>query len=318
MEFVHRVKNQGKTPLRQVDVAIAVPRSNARQQVQALQFDPRPERLSRDGWEQETAHFQVDRIEPGEVAEIRLEIKVTLFDVEFLVAARDVGPADEVPERIARHYLRNSENYQLGESVLLRVAEKLDLKDGPLLERVRRIHDFVIDAIDYNRDDRWEAADTVLRQGSGSCSEYSYLLIALCRLHGIPARYAGGTWFEKDGISPPRGPAAEARASVDRVFHRWVEVYLPRVGWFPVDPTQNDRADQEGDPYRYFGKLPWSYLAMTHGDGDKLESGQLGWDYRSNTRWLRRPDVAEDAAVVERFAVWKTSEKSPVVASPGN
>jgi len=314
VEFVHRVKNQGKSPLRQVQVAVAVPRSDDRQRIRSLRFHPKPERISRDGWDQETAHFLVDRIGPGDSTEIRLEVHATLFDSEWLLVERDVGPAHEVPERIVRHYLRNAENYKLDEAIVRRAAERLRTTEASVLERVRRIHDFVIDSVDYSRDERWDPADSVLRKGSGSCSEYSYLMIALCRLNGIPARYAGGTWFEKDGVSPPRGEAAKAEASVDRVFHRWVEVYLPRVGWFPVDPTQDDAADKEGETYRYFGRLPWSYLSMNHSDGDRLESGPLGWDYRSDTRWLRRPDVAQDSVLVERFAVWKTPCKERKVS----
>ncbi len=303
--FVHRVKNTSKAPLRHVEIAVAVPRTDARQHLHSLEFSPKPSRTSTDGWEQETAYFTIDSIPPGGEAEVRLQASVTLQSLEWMLTDRDVGADREMPERVVRHYLRDGENYKLDEAVLRRAAERLGDKDGSLLERVRRIHDFVIDAIEYSRDDRWDAADRVLRQGKGSCSEYSYLMIALCRLNGIPARYAGGTWAERDNISPPRSPESANETMVDRIFHRWVEVYLPRVGWFPVDPTQDDLADKEGEPYRYFGRLPWSYFALTHGDGDKFESGPLGWEYRSNTKWLESPGVASESVVVERFAVWK-------------
>ena len=53
-------------------------------------------------------------------------------------------------------------------------------------------------------------------------------MIALCRLHGIPARYAGGTWIEPEeepGGSPLRRQD-DITPHVDRVFHRWVEVLV--------------------------------------------------------------------------------------------
>jgi transglutaminase-like putative cysteine protease len=182
-----------------------------------------------------------------------------------------------------------------------------------VLEDVRRIHDFVVDSLEYERDDRWDPADRVLGQKQGSCSEYAYLMIALCRLNGIPARYAGGTWIEAPG--PDRESTRTEEAYVDRVFHRWVEVYLPRVGWFPVDPTRDDAAEKQGQPYLYFGSLPWSYLIMTHGDGDVLESGALGWEYRSSAQWRARQPISPSDVSMVRYAAWSQAEPRLTLAS---
>ncbi len=308
ISFVHRVRNNARAPLRQVEISLAVPRNNARQHIHRLEFTPKPTRTTTDGWEQETAYFEIDSIPAGGEAEVRLKASVTLLDLQWMLTDRDVGTLDEIPERVVRHYLRNGDNYKLEEAIVQRAAKRIKANEGSILERVRRIHDFVIDTIEYSRDDRWDPADRVLREGKGSCSEYSYLMIALLRLNGIPARYAGGSWIEKNGVSPPRDSSLWIETFVDRIFHRWVEVYLPRCGWFPVDPTQDDVADKEGDPYRYFGRLPWSYFTLTHGDGDKFESGPLGWEYRSNTRWLGGVGVESRNVLVERFAIWKAPE----------
>ena len=354
--FVHRVRNAAAQALCQVDIAVGVPRSDERQTILSSRFLPEPAKVSRDGWDQETVHYYVAELPPGAEAEVRLETTVSLRDVEWLVTDRDVGGAEEIPGAVARQFLRDGENYCLDQGVVKEAAVRLAASVGQAptgagyLERLRRVHDFVLDSLEYSRDNRWDPADRVLLQHTGSCSEYSYLMIALCRLNGIPARYAGGTWFELDGCSPPRlheptpsrasfatsaavstRPAAgaekpeETRAVaaggagmtddspyVDRIFHRWVEVYLPRVGWFPVDPTQDDRAEKEGAPYRFFGRLPWSYLAMTRGDGDRLESGSLGWDYRSSTKWLERQGVSRDDVIEERYALWKPARTGAV------
>ncbi|MBI4601880.1 MAG: transglutaminase domain-containing protein [Planctomycetes bacterium] len=296
--FVHRVKNASPHPLRQVEVALAVPRTDDRQSIHSVRFSQEPARRTSDGWDQELAHFVVDEVPPGGEAEVRLTVDVALRDLHWLITGRDVGALDEVPARVRRHYLKDGDNYRLDEALLRRVASRIPPAAAGVFETIRGIHDLVVDSLEYCRDDRWDPADRVLREGKGSCSEYAYLMIALCRLQGIPARYAGGTWID--------GP--EQAAHVDRVFHRWVEVYLPRVGWFPIDPTEDDRAERAaGEPYRYFGRLPWRYLTLLHGDGDRLESGPLGWDYRSSSRWSG-PGAAEANVVVERYAVWTRPE----------
>lgn len=320
VRYVHRVRNLTKSPLRQVEVAIALPRDDDRQRIQELVLDPRPQKTAKDGWDQESACWLFDEVPAGGEVEAVLEVKVILRDLELLITEGDVGSLDQLPARLVQHYLRNNENYRLDEGIVQRAAQRLSAPGIGVLEKVRRIHDFVIDALEYSRDGQWDSADSVLRQGKGSCSEYSYLMIALLRSNGIPARYAGGTWLEKDGASPPRDfHAEEGSAHVDQIFHRWVEVYLPLVGWFPIDPTQDDAAEKEGSPYRYFGRLPWSYLAMAHGDGDRLESGLLGSDYRSSSKWLARPRVQGEEIMVERFATWRPTQRGkPEATQLGN
>ncbi len=294
VRFVHNVWNMSPDCLQGLSIGVAVPTSDEHQSVHSVIFDPPPSTYSDDGWDQKTAQFRLDALGANEKFEIRATIDVTLRDLEWLVVERDVGGFEDIPDRVLRRYLSNGRKYRLGSDALVRAAQSLRIDRGGIIEQVRRIHDYVTDRLEYERDHRWDAADTVLHRGTGSCSEYSYLMIALCRLNGIPARYAGGSWL---GEGTPTTPY------VDRVFHRWVEVYLPRVGWYPVDPTENDRRAREGDYYPCFGRLPWSYLTMVRG-GDQFDSELLGWDYRSGTRWHRPGKLSAGQVFVDRYAVW--------------
>jgi hypothetical protein len=64
----------------------------------------------------------------------------------------------------------------------------------------------------------------------GYCDYYASTMAALLRESGIPARIAygflGGERSE-DGVE----------VVGEELAHWWVEVYFPRVGWFPFDPT---------------------------------------------------------------------------------
>lgn len=55
---------------------------------------------------------------------------------------------------------------------------------------------------------------------AGVCQDYAHITIALCRMAGIPARYACG-FISGEGVS-----------------HAWLEVYIHGV-WYGIDPTQN-------------------------------------------------------------------------------
>ena len=103
---------------------------------------------------------------------------------------------------------------------------------------------------------------------TGSCTEYTYLFIALCRANGLPARYVGGT--------VQRGPGT----SVDTSFHRWAEVYLPPYGWVPVDVQADDGSS--GVSHAYFGVDTDNRFATTVGGGD---SEYLKWNYHDYYRY---------------------------------
>lgn len=72
-----------------------------------------------------------------------------------------------------------------------------------------------------------QSAAETLALGTGSCRDYAYLLIELCRTEGLAARFVSGYLYEPPlpGGTPPD-------------MHAWVEVYLPGGGWRGLDPTR--------------------------------------------------------------------------------
>lgn len=68
--------------------------------------------------------------------------------------------------------------------------------------------------------------DEALVDGRGVCQDFAHVLLGLCRVHGLPARYVSGYLFD---------PAAEGGAGES---HAWVDV-LTAAGWVSLDPTHN-------------------------------------------------------------------------------
>jgi transglutaminase-like putative cysteine protease len=70
--------------------------------------------------------------------------------------------------------------------------------------------------------------DDVLEQGKGVCQDFAHLTIALLRSFHVPARYVSGYIH---------------RPTKDSQSHAWCELWLPDLGWFGIDPTNNRVAD---------------------------------------------------------------------------
>jgi transglutaminase-like putative cysteine protease len=67
----------------------------------------------------------------------------------------------------------------------------------------------------------------VLAKRRGVCQDFAHVMLSLCRSLKIPARYVSGYLAVQ-----------KARAT-----HAWVEVWIPTIGWLPLDPTHNRQSD---------------------------------------------------------------------------
>jgi transglutaminase-like putative cysteine protease len=73
----------------------------------------------------------------------------------------------------------------------------------------------------------------VLAQRAGVCQDFTHLMIAALRGHGLPARYVSGYLRTKPppGVTPRRGADQS---------HAWVGAWMgPAHGWVDLDPTNN-------------------------------------------------------------------------------
>lgn len=87
-------------------------------------------------------------------------------------------------------------------------------------------------------------ADELLGIGTGVCQDFAHLLLSVCRLRGVAARYVSGYHFV--------GDLHGRDANFEQASHAWVEVYIPGVGWQGIDPTNNNLID-------------WRYVKLCHG-----------------------------------------------------
>lgn len=114
------------------------------------------------------------------------------------------------------------------------MADGIFLPGRPLIDVIsdlcHRIH------VDFRFDpavsDVTTPLDEVIAARGGVCQDFAHLLLAVARSVGLAARYVSG-YLETD---PP--PDAEKMIGAD-ASHAWCSIWSPEVGWFDVDPTND-------------------------------------------------------------------------------
>lgn len=248
-----------------------VPLNIMNQQIKGdITYNPNNFKFKQDNFDQEFAYY-THTLPVDETESSSWEMEATLYDIKYNILPENVY--GEIPNEIKNTYLSDAEQYQISNSVILNALEEAIGTETNLCNKAMKINEYIMKHLYYENDHRWDDAPTVLTQGHGSCTEYSWLYIAMCRAAGIPARYVAGLHY-RGGLP-----------YIDTIFHRWTQIYLPNYGWIPVDVTWNDGSN---NPAKYFGHTDTTLCATTISGGP---SSILGWgynciDYRStSTNW---------------------------------
>ncbi len=280
VRFEHRLVNSSAERA-DMEIFIAVPLENERQRIRFFQADPTFVEEMADEYGNRILHY-IDRdVPPGDVVAHGwiAEVELSSYTLD-----RDGGSGRDLSSRDREIFLRDGENYGLTTETVGDLADVLVRGCTNDEEAARTIFGYVIRSLRYERDDVWDPAPAVIERGSGSCSEYNYCFMALCRAAGIPARYTGGIVLRREAAE------YDARVIEDAVFHRWSEVFVDGRGWIPVDCSRaSGEVKRHGNPDNCYGRLPAGVLQCVRGDG--LGGTPLGWDYLSNQKLPYEEDV---------------------------
>jgi transglutaminase-like putative cysteine protease len=80
--------------------------------------------------------------------------------------------------------------------------------------------------------------DEVISGRAGVCQDFAHILVGLCRLARIPARYVSGYLYSGGAEAGGESYLLGADAS-----HAWCEAYLAGHGWVGLDPTNDTLID---------------------------------------------------------------------------
>jgi len=265
----HDAINFGPGTVNNLDVFFALPKNRSTQEILAIDYPQKPIDMKTDRWGQEVAHFSKSVLKAGERFFSQMRVRAKIYDVMYHLFPEKTGSLKDIPPEIRGRFLADEDKYRLNDPVIRNaVKEAVGANNNPYWI-ARNIFDYLREKLFYKRIGGWDIAPTVLSRGSGSCSEYTFVYIAMCRAAGLPARFAGSVVVRGED------------ASFDFVYHRWVEVYLPNYGWVPVDPSGGDQ-ESPRDQANYFGHLDNRFLITSEGGGG---SEYLKWDYNTSETW---------------------------------
>ncbi len=271
--FREKWRNMGPGTVKTLDIFMAVPRDLPNQKLLAEPvFVPPPGEFLEDQWGQKIAHFAFKDIGPGEGVAAVMEVEAEIRAVRWVIDPEMAGSLEEVPQDLRDTYLVDESKLDMNSPVIQKAVKEAVGDETNAYWVAWKIYRYIQERMFYKLSGGWNVAPTVLTRGSGSCSEYTFVMVSMCRAAGLPARYQGSVVIRGDD------------ASRDDVFHRWVEVYLPNYGWIPVDPSGGD-SDVPADRAKYFGGLSNRFLITTVGGG---ASPYLGWGYNSHSKWTAK------------------------------
>ena len=196
------------------------------------QQDPFGNYLARIVFPEKVDHFEID-------VEVIADM-VVLNPFDFFIedyAQKFPFQYEEGLKKQLAPYLEITEK----DALLMEMVEKakaLVTKDIITVDLLVAVNQLIYNALGYKI--RLEAGvqscEETLQLASGSCRDFSWLLVQVLRHLGLAARFASGYLIQlKADEKSLDGPSGAEEDFTD--LHAWTEVYVPGAGWIGLDST---------------------------------------------------------------------------------
>ncbi|WP_038058092.1 transglutaminase-like domain-containing protein [Thermodesulfobacterium hydrogeniphilum] len=136
---------------------------------------------------------------------------------------------------------------------LNKLVQKVLINSTSTLDKVQKFYNFVIDYMTYNKHCKGCGKgdlERILKEKQGNCIDYHTLFMSLCSLAHIP------TVFEIGYMIPEN-----KEEGLIYGYHSWVKVFIPNIGWMPVDISEADKHPELKE--YYFGNLDFNRVCLS-------------------------------------------------------
>lgn len=227
------------------------------QEVIEREISPDDYQIITDEYGNQIAEFDFSNMPPDSEILVKIDYRITVNQLQFELFSCE----GELPNFYTEAELHiESQNPQI-----ISLSEQLVQGHQTACEKVRAFYDYVGNELVYSYNGGNWGAQAALGEMGADCTEFASLMIALSRAAGIPARYIVGLYFT------PKG-----EENLARLEHAWLEVYLPDIGWTPMDPTLGRSSIARET---YFAKLPANHVIVTRGRNLSALRGGSYWTY---------------------------------------
>ena len=253
MEMRYKIEAPGDT--QRARFLLLVPRDlPGRQRVQSLEWIlPPTETYERAGGLEAEWIFD----DPKGSFELGCVLTVELVPFDLAHPSEDV----ETDPVVLATYLRDEAFLEKHSPRVARATRELAPKKAADLKLLRELFEgtlFELENHGFIKAER--GANRALKMGGGDCTDFSDVLVALCRGRGLPARHV-------------RGVLARPFSSKDTPKHSWVEVHLPERGWVRVDPFFTKLG------HTSFEELPNEYVSVSFDRNEEVENFWRYWHW---------------------------------------
>ncbi|MAG14232.1 MAG: hypothetical protein CMN78_06520 [Spirochaetales bacterium] len=203
-----------------------------------------------------------------ESLEITMDVLASRYEVLRSVDLSVVGELEPGMVPDAEMYLESNMDPTADYDMLREIVDEIMVGKHTYLDRVRALYDYVFENMDYNKEIAGYGTGNVTRActvKAGNCIDFHSLFVSLASVAGVVAR-------EVANIEVPLEEGVPNYCKAN--YHCNAEVFLPNVGWFPVDISHAKKG--KGTKDFYFGSLDNLRLRIGTGRNIRMAPDQDG------------------------------------------
>ena len=184
--------------------------------------------------------FSESKIRPNETLSYNVTYGILSKPRPLLNVSEEAsGNLDEIPENLREKYCRAEGSWLANDSTLQALAHTVAKDETNVLTIVKKLVEWMRDNINYVVHEVPLYPNETYAELKGDCDDQAILLITLCRICGIPA------FLQIGCIYMPTRKRELSKYWEDHLtilrkkigWHGWAMVYVPCLGWLPVDLT---------------------------------------------------------------------------------
>jgi len=227
------------------------------QRVLLAKVAPEDHKTTEDKYGNSFAEFEFINIDVGKKVSAKFTYQMAASQLQYNLNSCEEPALAELPNPERLIYLSpylslSPERFiESNNSDIVALSNQITQDKRTACEKTRAIYDWIVDNIIYTELDEDRGALYCLKNKCGDCTEFSCLMIALCRAAGIPARQVEG-WIY-----------TSYTAHQSYSWHDWLEVYLAGIGWVFMDPTMGSYQENRD---LYFASTQGEHIILATGN----------------------------------------------------